>query len=167
VCQNLQAAAKETGKPFEVVLRGDSTLRGHFPDEPDAVEGVLGKADAWLLCPFFLQGGRYTIDNVHYVAEGETLVPAGQTPFAKDATFGYKSSNLGEWVEEKSKGRLRKETVVALSLKDIREDGAERVAAILCAIEKGSGTPVIVNAAAEEDVDVVVLGILKGECRCT
>lgn len=163
ICQNLQAAAKETGKAFEVVLRGDSTLRGHFPDEPEAVEGVLGKADAWLLCPFFLQGGRYTIENVHYVAEEETLVPAGQTPFARDATFGYQSSNLREWVEEKSKGRLKKEKVISLGLRDIREGGAERVADILSAIETGSGTPVVVNAAAEEDVDVVVLGILKGE----
>jgi len=75
ICSNLKKAAEKTGKEIEVVLRGDSTLRGHFPLEPEAVESVLGKSDIWLLAPFFLQGGRYTIEDVHYVAEGDTLVP--------------------------------------------------------------------------------------------
>lgn len=57
--------------PFTVVLRGDSTLRGHFPQEPEAAAAVLGETDAWLLAPFFLQGGRYTIGDVHYVADGD------------------------------------------------------------------------------------------------
>lgn len=56
ICQNLKAAAAEVGVEFEVVSRSDSTLRGHFPLEPEAAEDVLGKADAWILCPFFLQG---------------------------------------------------------------------------------------------------------------
>lgn len=75
ICSNLKEAAQQAGKDVEVVLRGDSTLRGHFPLEPEAVESVLGKSDVWLLAPFFLQGGRYTIEDVHYVAEGDTLVP--------------------------------------------------------------------------------------------
>ena len=108
VCQNLLQAAKKQGDlQFEVVLRSDSTLRGHFPLEPEAAEDVLGKANAWILAPFFLQGGRYTVGDVHYVEDGKgTLVPAGLTPFAKDATFGYTSSNLREWVVEKSGGRI-------------------------------------------------------------
>ncbi|EEY16293.1 conserved hypothetical protein [Verticillium alfalfae VaMs.102] len=92
ICTNLRAASSATGLPFEIVLRGDSTLRGHFPLEAEAATAALGPFDAWLLCPFFLQGGRYTVDNVHYVAEGGRLVPAAQTPFAADATFGYASS---------------------------------------------------------------------------
>ena len=75
ICSNLKEAAQQTGKEIEVVLRGDSTLRGHFPLEPEAAESVLEKSDIWLLAPFFLQGGRYTIEDVHYVAEGDTLVP--------------------------------------------------------------------------------------------
>ena len=74
ICTNLKQAASEAGVEFEIVSRSDSTLRGHFPLEPEAAESVLGKADAWILCPFFLQGGRYTIDDVHYVAEGEKSV---------------------------------------------------------------------------------------------
>ena len=56
ICTNLKSAASEAGVEFEVVSRSDSTLRGHFPLEPEAAEDVLGQADAWILCPFFLQG---------------------------------------------------------------------------------------------------------------
>ena len=58
--------------------------------------------DGEILCFFFKEGGRYTIDNVHYVKDNEMLVPAGETEFAKDKTFGYKSSDLREYVEEKN-----------------------------------------------------------------
>lgn len=163
ICQNLQDAAREAGKSFEVVLRGDSTLRGHFPLEPLVVEQVLGQSDGWILAPFFLQGGRYTIENVHYVAEGDGLVPAGETPFAKDSTFGYKSSDLREWVVEKSKGSIEKKSVVGLQIDDIRIGGQNKVEEILMGIEPGS--IIIVNAAAEEDIDVVVHGILKAEAK--
>ncbi|KAK8162564.1 hypothetical protein IWX90DRAFT_246855 [Phyllosticta citrichinensis] len=163
ICLNLKAASDATGKPFEVVLRGDSTLRGHFPDECDVVEQVLGEADAWVLAPFFLQGGRYTIGDVHYVAEGETLLPAGETPFAKDATFGYKSSDLKDWVEEKSRGVIKKDRVVGLNLEDIRIGGPTRVEELLSNFPKGS--VVVVNAAAEEDMDVVVLGLLAAAAK--
>lgn len=56
ICRNLEAAAKTVpGISYTVVLRGDSTLRGHFPEEADAVVSVLGDMDAWIICPFFLQ----------------------------------------------------------------------------------------------------------------
>lgn len=159
ICQNLKEAAAQAGKIFEVVLRGDSTLRGHFPLEPQAVEEALGASDAWILAPFFLQGGRYTIDDVHYVAEGDALVPAGETPFAKDATFGYKSSHLADWVVEKSKGSISRDVVKGIGLSDIRQGGADKVGELLLGASKG--TVFLVNAVAEEDIDIVVLGILK------
>jgi hypothetical protein len=72
ICRNLVEASERAGHvPFTVVLRGDSTLRGHFPQEPEVAAAVLGEMDAWLLAPFFLQGGRYTIEDVHYVADGD------------------------------------------------------------------------------------------------
>lgn len=159
ICTSLKDAASKAGVEFEVVLRGDSTLRGHFPLEPEAAEDVLGKSDAWILCPFFLQGGRYTIDDVHYVAEGEKLVPAAQTPFAQDATFGYQSSNLRDWVVEKSKGEITADRVQSLTLNVIRQGGAEAIKKQLLDFSKGS--VVIVNAAAVEDIDVVILGLLQ------
>ena len=161
ICTNLKSAATEADVQFEVVSRSDSTLRGHFPLEPEAAEDVLGKADAWILCPFFLQGGRYTINDIHYVAEGDKLVPAAQTPFAKDATFGYKSSNLRDWVVEKSKGNITADRVQSLALDTIRKGGPYAIKDHLMDFPKGS--VVIVNAAATEDIDAVILGLLKAD----
>lgn len=161
ICLNLKKASEESGTLFEVVSRSDSTLRGHFPLEPEAAEAVLGKADAWILCPFFLQGGRYSINDVHYVAEGETLVPAAQTPFAKDATFGFKTSNLRDYVVEKSKGSITLDNVESLSLETIRVGGVSAVTKQLLATDKNNRKVIVVNAAAEEDVDVVVAGLLE------
>lgn len=42
--------------------------------EADAAVSVLGEMDAWIICPFFLQGGRYTIEDIHYVADTDRLV---------------------------------------------------------------------------------------------
>ncbi|KAJ4723135.1 ketose-bisphosphate aldolase class-II family protein [Melia azedarach] len=37
--------------------------------EPDAVVSVIGEMGAWITCTFFLQGGVYTIEDIHYVAD--------------------------------------------------------------------------------------------------
>ena len=160
ICSNLKVAAKDVSREFEIVLRSDSTLRGHFPLEADVASEVLGEADLWVLAPFFLQGGRYTVNDVHYVDEEGTLVPAGETQFAKDATFGYKNSNLKDWVVEKTGGAISRDRVHGLSIEDIRSGGPSKVTELLTGFAKGS--VVIVNAASEADMDVVVLGLLEG-----
>jgi len=160
ISDNLAKAAMQTGRTLETVLRGDSTLRGHFPDEPEAVEEVFGQVDNWILAPFFYQGGRYTIDDVHYVVEGDSLVPASETPFAADATFGYKSSNLRDYVLEKAGKRFKHEDLFSVTLQDIRS-GPDRIAERLLSAPKGS--VVIVNAAAESDMYIFVTGLLRGK----
>jgi hypothetical protein len=162
ICKNVERAAQVTAKEFEIVVRGDSTLRGHFPDEPETVEEILGKGktDAWILAPFFYQGGRYTIEDVHYVAEGEVLVPAGQTQFAQDATFGYKSSNLRDYVLEKAGSKFTKDDIFSISLEDTRS-GPQIVTEQLLVAPKGS--VIIVNAAAESDMFVFAAGVLAGK----
>ncbi len=49
--------SEETGRDFLLVSRGDSTLRGHYPAETDALrEGLEQKGlrvDGEILCPFF------------------------------------------------------------------------------------------------------------------
>lgn len=84
---NLKTAA--SGRPFTVISRSDSTLRGHFPLETDTLEEVLGPFQATILIPYFDAGQRYTVDDIHYVAEGDDLTPVADTPFARDPTFGY------------------------------------------------------------------------------
>ncbi|XP_052181306.1 uncharacterized protein LOC127794335 [Diospyros lotus] len=164
ICRNLCAAAKSVvSADFTVVLRGDSTLRGHFPEEADAAVSILGEMDAWIICPFFLQGGRYTIEDVHYVADSERLVPAGDTEFAKDAAFGYKSSNLREWVEEKTRGRIQASSVTSISIRLLRKGGPRAVCEHLCSLQKGSTC--IVNAASDRDMAVFAAGMIQAELK--
>ncbi|KXJ94918.1 NADP-dependent oxidoreductase domain-containing protein [Microdochium bolleyi] len=159
-----QAADKADQLRFEVVLRGDSTLRGHFPDEVEVAEEVLGEADVWVLAPFFEQGGRLTIDDVHYVAgPGDELVPAAQTPFAKDATFGYTRSNLREYIREKSKGSIAQDRIHSVTLDDIRTGGPQTVAAKLLSLPRRS--VVIVNAVQTADMDIFIKGLLDASSR--
>ncbi|MCL2374585.1 MAG: hydroxyacid dehydrogenase, partial [Treponema sp.] len=99
---------------FIIISRSDSTLRGHYPLETEslknAAEAQTGKEfDGEIICPFFLEGGRLTAENIHYVKTGDVMVPAAQTEFAKDRTFGYRHSDLAEWVEEKTNGAFKKE----------------------------------------------------------
>ncbi|XP_057459422.1 uncharacterized protein LOC130750039 isoform X3 [Actinidia eriantha] len=160
ICRNLCTAAKSVeNADFTVVLRGDSTLRGHFPEEADAAVSVLSEMDAWIICPFFLQGGRYTVEDVHYVADSERLVPAGETEFAKDAAFGYRSSNLREWVEEKTRGRIQASSVASISIQLLRKGGPNAVCAYLCNLQKGSTC--IVNAASDRDMAVFAAGMIQ------
>ncbi|HEX5690959.1 MAG TPA: four-carbon acid sugar kinase family protein [Roseiflexaceae bacterium] len=162
--RNLAEAARQTNREFVVVSRSDSTLRGHFPGEVAALDAALGGGcDGWLLAPYFLEGGRYTLDDVHYVASGDLLTPAGETEFARDPAFGYRASNLREWVEEKSAGMVRAADVASISLDDIRRGGPERVAERLMALN--DGRMCVVNAANPRDLDVVVAGLLDAEAR--
>ncbi|KAF3646089.1 putative aldose 1-epimerase-like [Capsicum annuum] len=164
ICRNIDSAAKSVEKAdYTVVLRGDSTLRGHFPEEADAAVSVLGEMDAWIICPFFLQGGRYTIGDIHYVADSDRLVPAGETEFAKDAAFGYKSSNLREWVEEKTKGHRPASSVSSISIQLLRKGGPDAVCEHLCNLQKGSTC--IVNAASERDMAVFAAGMIQAELK--
>ena len=160
--RNLLEAARRVGREFVVVSRSDSTLRGHFPEEVEALADALDqKFDAWLLVPFFLEGGRYTIGDVHYVAEGEWLIPAGESEFARDRAFGYRASDLRQWVEEKSHGRIRSEAVASISLEDVRRGGPERVAHRLASLAHGGIC--IVNAASMRDLEVFTQGLLAAE----
>ena len=159
---NLSAVAETSGAEFVVASRSDSTLRGHYPTETDALEEALGAPfDGVILCPCYLEAGRLTIDNIHWVRQGDRLVPAGETEFARDASFGYSSSDLRDWVEEKTGGRVPASEVVSVGLAEIREGGPERVAEILRGVSGGS--PVVVNAAAYADLEVFVLGLLAAE----
>lgn len=164
IATNLKIASQETGQDFAVVSRSDSTLRGHFPSEVDALIGALQiDFDALLIIPFFIEGGRYTIHDIHYVAEDEYLIPAGETAFAKDKAFGYQSSNLKAWIEEKTGGRVSQHSVQSISLDDIRLGGPKRVTEKL--MQLGQGTMCIVNAASIRDIQVFAYGLLLAETQ--
>ncbi|UCH22158.1 MAG: hypothetical protein JSU83_02625 [Deltaproteobacteria bacterium] len=159
---NLIEAARKANLSFVVVSRSDSTLRGHFPGEVDALaKALVQDFDGWIINPFFLEGGRYTIDDIHYVDEGGWLVPAAETEFARDSVFGYRSSNLCRWVEEKTGGRFSLDAVASISINDLREGGPGRVASILAELQ--GGCVCVVNAASYRDLEVFIAGLLDVE----
>jgi uncharacterized protein YgbK (DUF1537 family) len=167
--KGLQEAATETGTQIDIVLRSDSTLRGHFPLEPQLAESILGPFSAWVLAPAFFEGGRVTLDDVHYVQEGEKLVPAAETPFAADKGFGFKCSNLREWIAEKFEWK-DVPRIESIRMDDLRgEDAPQKVATRLKEIlsADSSGKPVIIlNGFSPPDFQTFVAGVrLAGDPR--
>ncbi|MBN2793224.1 MAG: hypothetical protein JXQ81_12015 [Desulfuromonadales bacterium] len=166
IAHNLCQASQATGVDFDVISRSDSTLRGHYPGELDALEAVFVKEtrlkfDGHLLIPAFFEGGRYTVNDIHYVQEGTLLTPAGQTEFAKDAVFGYHNSFLPAYVEEKTGGKVSANDVVSISIDDLRLGGPDLVNSKL--IQVTDGRKIIVNAVDYRDMETFVLGLLQAE----
>jgi uncharacterized protein YgbK (DUF1537 family) len=162
--QNLTRAARLTGRDFAVISRSDSTLRGHFPGEVSALTEALNRKERnWLIIPCFFEGGRYTLGDIHYVEEDGLLIPAGETAFAQDKVFGYRSSNLRQWIEEKTNSRILSGDVASISIDLIRAGGPEKVAKRLC--ELRSGQVCVVNAAGYRDLEIFVLGLLSAEAK--
>lgn len=159
---NLKAAVQESGRQIVALSRSDSTLRGHFPAEVDALAEALDMSGAvTVLLPAFLEGGRVTIQDVHYIREQEQLVPVARTPFAQDAVFGYNHSNLRDWVEEKTKGKVPAGEVISFSLEEIRQGGPDAVCQKL--ITCPPGATCVVNASAYKDLEVFAMGVIMAE----
>ena len=157
-------ASRAKDRDFVLISRSDSTLRGHYPLETRTLKERLEYLgyppfDGEIICPFFIEGGRYTYCNIHYVLYGETLIPAGDTEFAKDKSFGYVSSDLTCWVEEKTGGEFRKEDVIAVSTEDIRRGGPVAVAKLLGRARDFK--KVVVNALSYDDIKLFVAGYIK------
>ncbi len=128
VCQNLKIALNAEGiDDFLIVSRSDSTLRGHYPIETDAIAQELGPFDAHFLVPAFFEGGRITLDSVHYLIIDGVTTPVHETEFARDSVFSYHHSYLPKYVEEKTQGRISAEVVERFLLADIRAGSLERL----------------------------------------
>lgn len=121
VCQNLKAAlAAENIQEWLIVSRSDSTLRGHYPVETDAIAAEVGPFDAHFLTPAFFEGGRVTKNSIHYLIIDGVETPVHQTEFARDSVFGYQYSYLPDYVAEKTQGRIKSDQVERFLLADIR-----------------------------------------------
>jgi uncharacterized protein YgbK (DUF1537 family) len=132
ICVNLDRAMRQlAGEGLQVqpivVSRSDSTLRGHYPVETDVISEVLGPFDAHFLVPAFFEGGRVTRDAVHYLEVDGKPVRVDQTEFARDSVFGFSTSYLPDYVEEKTGGRIPAAQVEHFSLDEVRGDIAIRL----------------------------------------
>lgn len=152
----ISEVSKETGKDYMIMSRSDSTLRGHYPLETMVLKEEMEKdgyvIDGEVLCPFFKEGGRFTIDDIHYVRQGNELVPAAETEFAKDRTFGYTQSSLPAYIEEKTQASFKAGSVTCVSLSDLRAQNYEKITSQLTEVKDFN--KIIVNAADYCDIKV-------------
>ncbi len=160
----LTQAAAMAGRDYIIISRGDSTLRGHYPQETEALRKSIEASsqkrfDGEVLMPFFMEGGRYTIGNIHYVKEGDYLNPAGQTEFARDKSFGYQSSHVGAYIEEKTKGLFKKEDCTYITLKDLRNGEIDKITRQLTQVKDYN--KIVVNAIDYTDVKIFALALIR------
>ncbi|WNS76310.1 four-carbon acid sugar kinase family protein [Bacillus sp. DTU_2020_1000418_1_SI_GHA_SEK_038] len=164
IAERVEKISKKYDRPFILISRGDSTLRGHYPLETEVMRHTIennsgAPLDGEVLIPFFKEGGRLTINDIHYVQQGNALVPAGETEFAKDRTFGYHSSHLGEWIEEKTGGQFSKENVTYISLQSLRQMVVDDITEQLMKVSNFG--KVVVNAIEEEDLIIFSCALIQ------
>ena len=176
IAENTAKVAREFGMDYLIISRGDSTLRGHYPLETDLLREVTEaengyKMDGDILCPYaraapLLNGyavvsrdGKFGLLD----STGAELVPCGQTEFAKDETFGYHASNLCEYIEEKTGGKVRAGDVTCISLESLRAMDFDGIEAQLLAVHDYGH--VIVNAVADCDVKVFAVALYRAMAK--
>jgi uncharacterized protein YgbK (DUF1537 family) len=161
IVRNSIAAARHAGIRVRFASRSDSTLRGHFPAETDVIAATLAELGepeitAVLLAMAFPEAGRVTIGGVHYLrGPGDQLVGAGESEFARDASFSYRSSRLADYAVERSGREIK---VTELDLHAVRA-GPDAVAGKLLRLANGS--LVAVDSVCEDDLRAVALGALR------
>ncbi|TXN30944.1 four-carbon acid sugar kinase family protein [Lacisediminihabitans profunda] len=160
--QVVTSALAVHGDGVDIISRSDSTLRGHVIAEIEAIDecraGIVGRhVDGVLFAPAFFEAGRFTVGDTHYATVDGVPVPVGKSEFARDATFGYASSNLGDFLGELSHGRVPPEDVLSISLETITEGGPDAVRDVLM---RASGAAwIVINATSYEHYETVVLGV--------
>lgn len=164
IAKRICLAGAEKEKDFIVISRSDSTLRGHYPLETETIKNGIETAsskrfDGEIIIPFFREGGRFTLNDIHYVQEGDILTPCALTEFARDKSFGYRSSNLRAWCEEKTEGRYRADDMVSLSLADLRALKIDAIEEQLLGVEHFN--KVIVNAVDYIDVKIFAIALIR------
>ena len=117
---------QDYGYRLIIVSRSDSCLRGHFPLETDVMRSCLvhhgiAVANKTPFCPAFIEAGRVTIDGIHYMKDGERLIPVSETEFARDNVFAYHTSVLRDYISEKGAIPDDYTIVNAQSYEELRE----------------------------------------------
>jgi uncharacterized protein YgbK (DUF1537 family) len=160
VCHHLKQAIAAAGvQDFLVVSRSDSTLRGHYPIETDAIAAELGPFDAHFLVPAFFEGGRFTRDSIHYLVVNGVPTSVHETEFARDSVFGYQHSYLPDYVNEKTHGRIPAAQVQRFQLDDIRAGSLERLLAL------HNNQCGVVDAETQADLDQFAANVLTAAAQ--
>jgi uncharacterized protein YgbK (DUF1537 family) len=131
------------GAPTAVlILRGDSTLRGHLKEEVLALADVVtpGRVPPLLLVPALPTAGRVTVDGVHVIERDGRRIPLHETEYATDGVFTYTDARLLAWAEERTVGLLKADDGRELHLAELRAGGPDLVVSALRTLES-AGLP--------------------------
>ena len=160
--------AREAASDARVVLRGDSTLRGHVLEEYLGVRSVVasGRWPVLMLVPALPAAGRITVDGVHLFVRDGVPTPLHETEYATDGVFAYASARLLDWAEERSNGLFQASDGAGLSLAALRTGGAAVVSDALCGLG-GRGRPAVFapDAETEGDLAVIAAGLAAAEAK--
>ena len=156
------ASASLEGAPTaRIVLRGDSTLRGHLLEEYLGVRNAVAPA-GWpvlLLVPAFPSAGRVTVGGVHLFEQEGVRTPLHKTEYARDGVFAYGSARLLDWAEERSAGLFAAAAGRELRLDAVRDGGPDTVAAAVLELAS-RGVPAVLAPDAEtiDDLEAIAAG---------
>jgi uncharacterized protein YgbK (DUF1537 family) len=141
-----------------VILRGDSTLRGHLHQEVLALAEVVapGRLPPLLLVPALPSAGRVTIGGVHMLERDGRRVPLHETEYASDDVFAYTDARLLAWAEERTGGLMRSEDGRELHLEELRTGGPALVSTALRELER-AGRPAVLVPDVERPSDLEVV----------
>ena len=163
IARTIVKVAQEKNEDFILISRSDSTLRGHYPLETATLKKALENEnyhfDGEVLIPFFKEGGRVTIQDVHYVKQGNQYIPAAKTEFAKDRMFSFNESDLKKYIEEKTAGTFAAKDVTAISLEELRAMDFDTIEKKLMAVQNFN--KIIVNAITEDDLKVFTIALIR------
>jgi uncharacterized protein YgbK (DUF1537 family) len=144
-----------------VILRGDSTLRGHVREEVLALAEVAapGPLPPLLLVPALPSAGRVTIGGVHLLERDGRRVPLHETEYASDGVFAYADARVLAWAEERTAGLVRAVDGRELHLDELRAGGAALVAAALRQLEEaGRPAALVPDIENVSDLELVARG---------
>ncbi|WP_022868726.1 four-carbon acid sugar kinase family protein [Schaalia vaccimaxillae] len=148
------------------ISRSDSTLRGHFPLETNTIADVLRHAtgttiDGVILVPAFPEAGRISVHGIHYAGNAQSgYLPAAESEFAQDNTFGYAHSDFRSWVEEKSQGQFDATDVILIDIETLRTDPDATVDLLRSA---HGAQPIAVDIVELEDMRALALALIRAE----
>ncbi|MEU4565220.1 four-carbon acid sugar kinase family protein [Micromonospora sp. NPDC023956] len=151
----IAVASAVLGERVDVVLRGDSTLRGHVFAETDV---FTGDDTPILFLPAFPAGGRTTLGGVHYVRVDGVRVPAHRTEYAADPVFPFRHGDLVDYVRE-----MGARQAVPVPVDQLR---SSRGAAVTAALLASPGRDVVApDAETDADIDLVHRGLRAARQR--
>jgi uncharacterized protein YgbK (DUF1537 family) len=145
----------------DIVLRGDSTLRGHLLEEYVGVRDAVmpGAHPVLLLVPALPSAGRVTIGGVHLIERDGRRTPLHDTEYARDGVFAYTQSRLLAWAEERSRGLFLLDDGVEIHGAELRAEGAACVAEALSRLSaRGRPAVLVPDAEGLDDLELVAEG---------